>query len=66
MTTAPVLRLPDFTKQFVIESDASVHGLGVVLSQDNHPIAFFSKLLGPRGRSKSVYEKELIAIVLAM
>lgn len=48
LTQAPVLSLPDFTKQFIIETDASMVVVGAVLLQDKHPIAYFSKKLCPR------------------
>ncbi|KAL1555207.1 hypothetical protein AAHA92_15677 [Salvia divinorum] len=66
MTTAHVLHLPDFDKTFYLETDASDFGIGAVLLQDNHPLAFFSKKLGPRRRVTSTYHKELYAIVEAV
>ncbi|KAJ0555261.1 putative nucleotidyltransferase, Ribonuclease H [Helianthus annuus] len=66
MTQAPVLMLPDWCKEFVVETDASSKGLGAVLMQDRHPIAFVSKALSPRQCALSVYEKELLAILLAV
>lgn len=66
LSSAPVLALPDFTKPFIIETDASAKGIGVVLQQQGHPIAYVSKALGPRAQGLSTYEKECLAILKAV
>ena len=66
LTQAPVLAIPDFSKQFVLETDASDIGLGAVLMQDGHPISYLSKALSPRNQALSTYEKECMAILLAV
>ncbi|XP_062109432.1 uncharacterized protein LOC133820560 [Humulus lupulus] len=63
MTNTPVLRLPDFSKEFVIETDASSVGIGGVLMQEGHPVAFFSKKLGPHFAGASAYSREMRAII---
>jgi hypothetical protein len=55
--------MPDFTKTFVVECDASSHGFGAVLIQDGHPIAFFSRAVAPRHRDLAADERELIGLV---
>lgn len=66
LCSAPVLALPDFTKTFCIETDACKTGVGAVLLQDGHPLAFMSKALGPKTQGLSTYEKEYLAILVAV
>ena len=66
LSQAPVLTLPDFTKTFIVETDTSNGGIGVVLMQGNHPISFISRSLGPKWQQLSIYEKELLARVFAV
>lgn len=42
-----MLALPDYSHEFVVETDASHRGIGVVLMQKGRPIAYFSKVLAP-------------------
>lgn len=66
MITVPTLALPDFTNPFVVEIDACLAGIGVVLTLEGHPIAFVSKALAKKNLSLSVYDKELMSIVHAV
>jgi hypothetical protein len=61
-----MLALPNLHKQFVVETDASSKGMGAVLMQEGHPIAFISKPFGLKQQTLSTYERELLAILLAV
>lgn len=61
MTQAPVLSLPDFTQQFIIQMDTLRTGMGAVLNQNGHPICYLSKKLCPKLLNSSMYVWELHA-----
>jgi hypothetical protein len=62
LTEAHVLILPDFTKTFEVECDASGIGIGVLMQQGK-PISYFSEKLGGAQLNYSMYDKELYALV---
>jgi hypothetical protein len=66
MSTTPVLQLPNFQKTFIVETDACATGIGTVLMQDHHPLAFLSKPLSPMHQQLSIYEKEFLALIMAV
>ena len=70
LCSPPVLEYPDFSKKFILTTDASDYALGVVLSQcklgEEHPIAYMSKLLNPAQKNYGTTEKECLAIITAV
>jgi hypothetical protein len=66
MSTFPVLALPDFTQPFVLECDTSSEGIGAVLMQNQHPIAFERRKLREPEKLYPIYDKEMLAIMHAL
>src|SRR5271155_2280096 len=68
---SPVLQMPDMTKLFVVESDASKYASGAVLRQqdtngDWHPCAYLSKSFNETEQNYEIYDRELLAIIRAL
>ena len=67
ITSQPVLSLPRRERKFRMETDASEHVIGEVLSQEQdgkwEPIAFLSRTMQLAERNYEIYDKELLAIV---
>jgi len=66
LTNAPILVLPDFTKPFELECDASGVGIGVVLIQGGHHISYFSEKLHGVTLNYPIYDEELYALIRAL
>ncbi len=69
-TSAPILIHLDLAKPFIVETDASNFALGAILSQFGidgllHPVAFYSRKLTSAEINYQVYDKELLAIIMA-
>ena len=70
LVTAPVLKYPSSTEQFILDTDASNYGIGAVLSQvqdgEERVVAYYSSTLSKAERNYCVTRKELLAIVSAV
>ena len=70
-TSSPVLAFPDFNVLFMLETDASLQALGVVLAQQQSdktvkPIAYASRCLQPHERNYGITEPEGLGVVWAV
>ena len=71
LASAPLLAYPNFNKEFIIQTDASLTAVGAVLSQlDNegfeHPVAYSSRVLNKHERNYTVTERECLAVIYAV
>ena len=71
LTQAPILAYPSFEWDFTLETDASIRGIGAVLSQKQddgrlHPVAFASRGLSAAEQNYSITDLETLAVVWAM
>ncbi|GFW42339.1 transposon Tf2-9 polyprotein [Trichonephila clavipes] len=70
LVSPPILKQADFSKPFLIRTDASNYALGAVLLQgedkEEHPVEFASRLLNPAERNYSTTEREALAVVWAL
>lgn len=64
---SPILQFPDFSKPFILTTDASGYAIGGILSQGelgkDLPIAYTSRILNPHEEKYSTIEKECLAVV---
>ncbi|KAK3889124.1 hypothetical protein Pcinc_006866 [Petrolisthes cinctipes] len=67
LVSSPVLPYPDQSQPFILDCDASNHGIGGVLSQkkgdQEYEVAYYTKKLSPPERNYCVTRKELLAVV---
>ena len=66
LTSTPILRIVDPNKEFVVCTDACNDGLGGVLTQEGHVIAYESRKLKIHEKNYATYDMELAAIIHAL
>ncbi|CAK8694208.1 unnamed protein product [Clavelina lepadiformis] len=70
LTKSPVLRYPDLSKPFIVDTDACNTAVGCVLSQlvngEEHPVSYSSRSLTKTERNYSTTRKELLAVIHAL
>ncbi len=70
LTSSPVLIFPDYTREFILDTDASDVGLGGTLMQERngstHPIAYASRLCTTTERNYSITERETLAVIYCL
>ncbi|KIM59305.1 hypothetical protein SCLCIDRAFT_73081, partial [Scleroderma citrinum Foug A] len=71
LTSSPVLRLPDLSKPFIVQTDTSKLGTGAILLQHDavgvpHPCAYLSQALVGAEQNYQVYDLELLAVIHAL
>jgi hypothetical protein len=64
MRMTPVLSMLDFTKFFWIETNAYASGIAVILVQEGHHVAYYSKALDINNKKLAIYAKEFLAILM--
>ena len=70
-TAEPVLMMPDQSRPFQIEADASKYASRAVLTQmdsngNRHPVAYFSNTFNDTERNYEIYDRELLGIICAL
>lgn len=67
VTSPPVIAFPDFSKPFILQTDASDFAIGAVLmNHDKRPVSFISRIMKPEETRYGITDKELLAIVWAV
>ncbi|MCO5552972.1 hypothetical protein L7F22_006492 [Adiantum nelumboides] len=66
LVSSPILKLPNFSKEFEVVTNASGLALGGVLTQEGRPMAYTSRKLRDHERNYSTHDLELLAIIHAL